>query len=79
MSVTDVILKVVDVLFAVAETVVKVSDKRRDKRAKERARASLTLKDLMALKRADDEYLRRSQAPTVVIPPPSERERQKPR
>ena len=61
---------VVDVLFAVAEAVSKLADRKKKPEG-------LTMKDLLDLKRKDDELARKTQAPTVVIPAPSERERSK--
>lgn len=67
-----VALFVVERVFDVLELISNLSDKRK---AKQKPK-ELTLKDLLDAKR-DTELLRRTQAPTVVIPPPSERERQK--
>lgn len=72
MKVGKVVLKVVDLLFAGAELLVSLHDKLKGKRLPQPG-SGLSLKDLLELKRLDDERLRRSQAPTVVIPPPSER------
>lgn len=65
------VLKVIDLLFAGAELVVDIHDKLT--RRKRTTGQTLGLKDLLELRRADEERVRRSQAPTVVIPPPSER------
>lgn len=67
-----VALFLVERVFDLLEFISNQSDKRK---AKQKAK-ELTLKDLLDAKR-DTELLRRTQAPTVVIPPPSERERQK--
>lgn len=61
-------LWIVERLFDVAELVVKLSEKK-----KKPAPSQLSLRDLIDLKRQQDESVRRSSAPTVVIPPPSER------
>jgi hypothetical protein len=65
---------IIDVLFAVAEGVASLMEKRKAKRPPP---PSLSLRDIMEMKRADAELVKRTQAPTVVIPPPSERERPK--
>lgn len=65
-----VLLVVIDLLFAVAEGVSGLMEKRRKPRP-------FTLRELLDMKRKDAELVRRTQAPTVVIPPPSDRERTK--
>ena len=67
----NLVLKILDLLFAGAELLVDVHDKL--SKRKPAPGATLSLKDLLELRRADDERVKRSQAPTVVIPPPSER------
>lgn len=67
MSVGSVVFKIIDLLFAGAELVSRALDKRKP------PPAGLTLRDLIDMKRQDDDRVRRSQAPTVVIDPPSER------
>lgn len=65
-------LWIVERLFDVAELVVKLSEKK-----KKPEPSHLTLRDLVEMKRQQDEGVRRSSAPTVVIPPPSEREKRR--
>lgn len=62
-----ILLVVVDVLFMVAEAVSGLANRKRDKGK------DLTAADL--LERKDADLRRRTTAKTVVIPPPSERER----
>lgn len=67
----NLVLKILDLLFAGAELVVDIHDKLTKRQPQ--AGNTLSLKDLLELRRADEDRVRRSQAPTVVIPPPSER------
>lgn len=71
MNIGKIVLKVVDLLFAGAELLVTIHDKLAKKPPPKGS--TLQLKDLLEMKRADDDRLRRSQAPTVAIPPPSQR------
>lgn len=66
-----VLFVIIDVLFAVAEGVSALMEKRK-KRPQ-----GLSMRELLDMKRQDEDLVRRTQAPTVVIPPPSERERTK--
>lgn len=71
MNVGNLVLKIVDWLFAGAELAVGLNDRLRKRKAP--ASSGLTMRDILELKRLDDERVRKSTAPTVVIPAPSER------
>lgn len=74
MNFGKVAMFIVERAFDLAELILAISEKKKQKLPPP---SSLSLKDLVEMKRADNETVRRSQAPTVVIPPPSERERQR--
>lgn len=76
MKAGKVFLFAVDRVFDLLELISKVSDVVAKRKEEKRKGKDLTLEDLLRPGR-DGELLRRTQAPTMVIPPPSERERPK--
>jgi hypothetical protein len=68
MKAGKVFLFAVERIFDVLDLIALVSDRRKEKRRGK----DLTLEDLLRPSR-DGDLLRRTQAPTMVIPPPSER------
>lgn len=73
-TLAQIALAVIDVGFAIAERVDAWSTKR--KRKQKLPPTALSWKDVLEIKRQSDLGARKSEAPTVVIPPPSERDRQ---
>lgn len=71
MKTERIALFVVELAFTIAERVAAWLEAR-EKRAKKPS-PGLSLKELLEIKRLNDTQVRRTQAPTVVIPPPSER------
>lgn len=69
------VLKLVDLGFTIAEGIDRLLTRR--KQRKRRERDGLTWRDMAELKRASEDLARRQSAPTVAIPPPSERERER--
>ncbi len=73
MKTERIALFVIDLAFALAEHVSDWLDKRaRKKRLPRPTPSGLSLKDLLEIKKANDAAQKKSEAPTVVIPPPSE-------
>jgi hypothetical protein len=70
MTVANLLLFLVDLVFDVAERVDRWNTRR--KRKGKPAPVGLSWKDVLEIKRQSDAGARRSEAPTVVIPPPSE-------
>lgn len=66
-------LFVVELAFKVAEGVAGWLEREERKRLPPHHPSTLSLKDLLEIKRANDTQVRRSQAPTVAITAPSER------
>ncbi len=69
MTLTTVALFVVDLGFAIAERIDAWSTKRKKRKVEP---IGFSWKDVLEIKRQSDTAVRRSEAPTVVIPPPSE-------
>lgn len=76
MNIGKAALWIIERLFDVAELVSAASDRSAAKR-KQLGPSPLTLKELMEIKRQDEDLYRRTNAPTVLIPPPSEREKRR--
>ncbi len=73
MKAGKVFLFAVDRVFDLLELISKVSEVVSKRKEEKRQGKTLTIEDLLRPGR-DGELLRRTQAPTMVIPPPSERE-----
>lgn len=62
--------RIVDWVIRIADLLLRLGE---SKRKSAPPPSTLTLRDLLEIKKESDAHARRSQAPTVVIPPPSER------